>query len=508
MTEKRICIASGREFRIEESEIELYHALEAPLPLSCPQSRLQQRMSFRNFRNLFSRPCSATGERVLSMYPADVPFPVYKSEIWWGDTWDPTDYSQEIDFSRPFFEQYAQLSARVPRYTLHNYTSENSDYCNYTRGTKSCYLLFGGVNSERCLYGHIVWFCNDCIDCLFLYRCEACSYSIDLVDCCEVHYSQECDSCSNSYFLLDCQGCRDCYGCWGLRHEQYCIHNRRYSADDYKRQLANLLPISLDAAQAELMFLRESCGSVGERFHGRRCENSSGNHLYECSQTLDSFDCKQCDGVFHCFSFLQSQSTIGCCFGGLSSACLESITPIKSERVRWSNVIEGCANITLSEFCYSSQDLFGCIGMKHKSHCILNRQYSKREFDTLSARLVRHMQDTGEWGSFFPATLSPFAYNESIAQDYFPISSDDAIEQGWKWRQDRPKTREEVSGVSKDDSLLICPVSGKPFRYQPMEELFLAERSLPLPLAHPSQRFSERMKQRRFWNKSFEVDSI
>lgn len=31
------------------------------------------------------------------------------------------------------------------------------------------------------------------------------------------------------------------------------------------------------------------------------------------------------------------------------------------------------------------------------------------------------MQLTGEWGEFFPHELSPFCYNETVAQDYFPI---------------------------------------------------------------------------------------
>ncbi len=34
------------------------------------------------------------------------------------------------------------------------------------------------------------------------------------------------------------------------------------------------------------------------------------------------------------------------------------------------------------------------------------------------------MQKTHEWGVFFPAWMSPFAYNESLAQDYFPLTSE------------------------------------------------------------------------------------
>lgn len=31
------------------------------------------------------------------------------------------------------------------------------------------------------------------------------------------------------------------------------------------------------------------------------------------------------------------------------------------------------------------------------------------------------MQSTGERGEFFDTSLSPFGYNETLAQEYFPI---------------------------------------------------------------------------------------
>ncbi|MCB9806736.1 hypothetical protein H6768_02390 [Candidatus Peribacteria bacterium] len=46
------------------------------------------------------------------------------------------------------------------------------------------------------------------------------------------------------------------------------------------------------------------------------------------------------------------------------------------------------------------------------------------------------MQSTGEWGEFFPLTLSPFGYNETVAQDYFPISEKEAQKKGYKWKSD------------------------------------------------------------------------
>ena len=37
------------------------------------------------------------------------------------------------------------------------------------------------------------------------------------------------------------------------------------------------------------------------------------------------------------------------------------------------------------------------------------------------------MMKTGEWGEFFPSSLSPFGYNETVAQEHFPMSREEVL---------------------------------------------------------------------------------
>ena len=55
---------------------------------------------------------------------------------------------------------------------------------------------------------------------------------------------------------------------------------------------------------------------------------------------------------------------------------------------------------------------------------ILNTSYSAHEYETLCAKIIGHMQSTAEWGEFFPHELSPFGYNETVAQEYFPMTEE------------------------------------------------------------------------------------
>lgn len=234
----RHCAITNTPFNISEPEIKFYQdrginlGLDTlPLPTLCPEERQRRRTSFRNFHHLHQRKCDITGKPLISMYSANVPFPVYDREFWISDQWDPYSFGREFDFSRTFFEQYKEFSDSVPRYHIGNHNSENCGYCNMTNGSKNCYLVFGCVFDEDCLYGHIVWDAESCVDGLYLFRCKWCSNSIDIVDCYDVHGCQECLNCSESYFLFDCHGCSNCFGCWGLRQKQYCFKNEQLTKE-------------------------------------------------------------------------------------------------------------------------------------------------------------------------------------------------------------------------------------------------------------------------------------
>ena len=40
-----------------------------------------------------------------------------------------------------------------------------------------------------------------------------------------------------------------------------------------------------------------------------------------------------------------------------------------------------------------------------------------------------------KYGEFFPSEISPFCYNETIAQEYFPLSKEKILDSGKKYRE-------------------------------------------------------------------------
>ena len=120
-----------------------------------------------------------------------------------------------------------------------------------------------------------------------------------------------------------------------------------------------------------------------------------------------------------------------------------------------------------------------------------------------------------KYGEFFPIELSPFGYNETSAQEYFPLTKEQALEQGYSWKDPEPrnyqidiKTADLPDNIKdvKDDivgKVIECGHKGacneqctEAFRIIEPELAFHRRMNLPLPRLCPNCRHYQRLKQR------------
>jgi hypothetical protein len=172
----------------------------------------------------------------------------------------------------------------------------------------------------------------------------------------------------------------------------------------------------------------------------------------------------------------------------------------------------------------TSKEMFGCIGLRKKEYCILNKQYSKEEYEILRAKIIEQMtampyKDKNgvsySYGEFFPSELSPFAYNETTANEFFPMTKAEVERAGFNWfeREARAYVPTILTENIPDESseipesitseILECANSKKEnkncttaFRIITDEASFYQRFNLPLPDKCPNCRHEARMKLR------------
>jgi len=117
------------------------------------------------------------------------------------------------------------------------------------------------------------------------------------------------------------------------------------------------------------------------------------------------------------------------------------------------------------------------------------------------------MKNTGEYGEFFPSSMSNFGYNETIAQEYFPLTKEEAITRGFQWWDKIQKTTDQgtISSEQIPDSIedisesilnevLTCVQCKRNYKIIPNELTFYKKHLIPIPRQCFYCRNSNRLK--------------
>ncbi len=497
------CRITEEDFIVHEDEQRFCETMGVPLPTLSPDERIRRLMMERNARSLYYRTCDFSGKKILSQHHPDMPFPVYETPIWWGDSWDAAEYGRDFDFSRPFFEQFLELKNKVPHMATYVIwgTTENSDFTNCTGYLKNCYLISEADYDEDCYFSNRIFHCKDIVDCSNLTGCELCYECMDSANCNRLQYSEECAQCSDSYFLYYCKDCHDCIGCINQSHKKHMIFNVQYSPEEYEKHKEAFKLNTREGIEK----LRKQCEEFFNQ-HAHRAlqqehnENCTGDHLYHSKNSFNCFDsakledCRNCVRVAGGVKDAQNYSSWGFTAEKIymCSACGDNAYNLKFCSTCTTNVTD----LTYCYLCTGCSDCFGCVGLKKKKYCILNKQYSKAEYEELVPKIIEHMKSTGEWGEYFPFELCSFAYNEAIVMENFPLSKEEVLARGMRWREE-----EELSTPDEiNDRILKCETSGRFFKLIPQELKFYEKLGIPIPTKCPKRRHADRYARRNTYH--------
>ena len=520
------CQNCKADFVIEPEDLKFYEKMKVPSPTFCPNCRLARKLAWRNERALYKRNCDLCKKSIISMFKSDTPFLVYCHECWWSDKWNPLDYGREYDSSVPFFEQFKELQKVVPRPSSYSTANLNSDYCNHTAHMKNSYLIFGSWFSEDCGYGNTIMDSKDCWNCVFIRNCELCFSSNDCTKCNQTHLSQKCSNCIDSAFLYDCRNCQNCLFSYNLRNKNYHIFNKPVSKEEFEQKKKEFLG-SYPSLEKTIQDFKKTLEEraihkfmTGERNHDVSGEFISNSKNVHNSYYIDNGENERYavrGGVgqkdsMDVFGVHAGELAYECNNMDFSSKCFFSIN---GENDMNSEYLVDCDHVNNS---------FGCISVRKKEYCILNKQYTKEEYEKLREKIITQMMNIPYvdikgrnyyYGEFFPFELSPFNYNETIAQEYFPITEEKANEVGYPWEnvedknyvptkswKDLPDTIAEI-----DDSILseiiLCQAweenkeeaqnhkCTKAFKIIPNELTMHRKWNIPLPRKCPNTRYFE-----------------
>ena len=531
-SETRICQNCKKDFIIEPNDFGFYEKIGVPPPTFCPECRLQRRWAWRNKISLYSRKCNLCEKSVISIYSPDSGIIIYCNKCWWSDKWDPKSYAMDYDFSKLFFSQFRGLIQKVPHMAVVNDDGIASLNCEYTHDwwfSKNCYMTFSGWYVENVMYSFFITAGKDMMDCLlnmsetsFLYECINCTHGYKL------KYSFFSRACINSQFLYDCADCSNCFMCSGLRNKKYYFKNKQYSKEEYEKILEDYRLDTFNGVEKAQKEYDNFILKYPRRFAWvRKNENSFGDIVSYSKNTKDCFVAKKSENCRYCDFITNDKECYDITMSGETQECYEGIVVDHSQLNLFGIFSPKCQDVRYTQHCHNCKHVFGCDALRNTNYSILNKQYTKKEYEELVPKIIKHMNDMPyvdkkgnvyRFGEFFPAELSPFGYNETQAPEQFPLTKEEAIKNGFNWQDNIQKTigketllpekiPESINDISENilDEILVCIECKRNYKIVQNELIFYKKMGIPIPRRCFYCRHNNRVKRRnpfKLWNRT------
>ncbi|KKT16119.1 MAG: hypothetical protein UV98_C0038G0003 [Parcubacteria group bacterium GW2011_GWB1_43_6] len=536
-SETKVCQNCKQNFVVEPDDFKFYEKIDVPAPTWCWRCRAQRRLAFRSGWKMYRRKVEGRDDEAFTSIPPDARFRVFDEQYWWSDAWDPMSYGRDYDFSRPFFEQFEELMREVPIPHRRATNAIRSEYSSNAIDIKDCYLCFNAGWVENSMYSETINRSRDSLDLLKVEDCEQCYELFDCKKCFRTFFSSECNECVDVRFSKNCRGCSNCFGCVNLRHKNYYIFNKPYTREEYFEKLK-----AFDlGSSAVLSDLKKKVVAHLQTFpvkymHGLHNVNVAGDYLDHCKNVRESYACVDLENCSYCqlILFLKSSDCMDMTVAG-GELCYE-LQEAGGYNVKFSYICVpknlrtlnvALMHLEYTMYAFNASHLFGCMGVRNKQYCILNKQYTKEEYEKLRNKIIAHMNEMPytdnagrvyRYGEFFPPEFSPFPYNDTWAQDYFPLTKETTKVQGFWWRDLekrnyqitlKPQDLPDNIKNTKDDILnqvIGCEHEGRcdeqcteAFCIVPQELNFYRKMNLPLPRLCPVCRHYQRTRQRNPW---------
>ncbi|MDD5770493.1 MAG: hypothetical protein PHE25_05985 [Candidatus Gracilibacteria bacterium] len=414
------------------------------------------------------------------------------------------NFGINYNFDKDFFSNFQILLKQTKLPGVFHFTqNENSDFSDEVGGVKNCYLAFSCVNNENVLYsGFVRNNCKNIFNSIFVVDNSENIYGASgIINSYNIFFSNYIVNSSDIYFCSDMIGCKECLFCNGLENKSYFINNTSYSKDEYKNIKNKILKDKKNYTfKSSDICLNKNYGS----------ENVVGNFLINSSYVTNGY-----------YSYCIENARNIAFYGGLDNN--KDIYDVVSGAGNSRNIY-GCNSVGLSDNIFLSSNIIGnsiyysyfldgcsfclgCIGLKNKSFCILNKQYSKEEWYELANKIFFQMDKDGILGDFFPGELNPFYFNDTMAyliDDSF--TKEEVEKDGFMWRNEKIKVDiPENAEIEKTKNLssfqgfdsngnwqinpeimkkVIQDENGNVYKIVPMEYEFLMKHGLPLPEIH------------------------
>jgi len=354
------------------------------------------------------------------------------------------------DFEKDFLNNFEKLFKQIKLPNIFHYkANENSDFTDVAVDSKNTYLSNCVVlYSQNVLYSFMVrWECDTVLNSLFVSsNSQNIYFSRWIISSFNVFYSSYINNSNNIWFCSNLVWCCECISCNNLENQKYCINNKKLEKRDY---LVKKQEILKQKNNFDKYFWK-----IETLWKNHWSSNSNWNYIINSDNVSNwyyTFGTKNAKNVMFIWADKQNDNFYDVFIAG-GSGRYDNYAVQSTGGSDWiycSSSIWYSFNIYYSYFLEWCSYCIWCIWLKNKSYCILNKEYTKEQWEKLSVKIFESMEQKWTLWEFFPAKLNPFYFNDTVAGLIWWFKKEEITKEWFMWRD------EEIKIDIPDESLII-----------------------------------------------------
>jgi len=402
------------------------------------------------------------------------------------------------DFTKGFFENFSTLFKSVNLSTSTNLLSaENANYADRVAWSKNVYLSnIVVVGCENVMYSVSVKDqCRNIYNTILAWdHCENVYMWFGIIRWFNIFYSRYIYNCSDIRFSQNLLWCHECLFCNDLENKSYYIHNKQLTKKLYfeeKKKILSKKPSFYD------WYL--SLNIQGKNLASTCVQGDFIIQSEDITQSKLVYRNKGGHNLFLVWWEKWNENMFDCIvsWSPYSSDCYAICNSWKIEHGYIGDILWSCSHVYYSFDLHHCSYCLWCVWLKNKDFCIFNKQYSKEDWFGEVDKIFQIMKNEWVLGEYFPSSMNPFNYNDTLAYLIEDIPEEEVRAEGYLWRDkkmvvDIPSWLDVVNTQLLDQyrwneeilEKVIQDQDGEIYRISAMEYWFLETHSLPLPRYH------------------------
>lgn len=299
-----------------------------------------------------------------------------------------------------FFTELQRLILSQPKLPLVILNCENCEFCNEVYSSKNLSYCFDSYQSSDSFYLFDSFICANCGDCDYAVESELCYECVDLYKAFNCDYVEYSANIRDSSFCYSCDNSHDLFGCVNLDNKSFCIFNRQLTESEYKERIKKYKTLPPEKILAMVEELKKRF-PLTQTVSGNNENTTYGNYIhwnkncYLCFDAAYDENCGYLYDSFHCrnsydLTYVAKETE-------LTYQASDSATLFNCNYMMHA---DSCQDSSYLLNCFYVKNSLGCVGLRNKEYCILNRQFTKEEYEKISAQIVSELNRANlGWGN-------------------------------------------------------------------------------------------------------------